>query len=597
MRVFRRYLDYFWRERWGLALGTLCLLPAAGLDLGLPWVVKGAIDQFGTGVPLSEFLPAAVLTYLGFAALKGVFRFGMRWHLVTASRRVEANLRNDFFRHLETLSFPYFNRTKTGDLLARATQDVEAVRMFLGPGFMYAGDALVRIPLAVYALLHVEPMLLVAMASSLALLAIAVKVLTPRLHRYSEIQQKTIGELADRANETFAGTRVLKAFARERAAERYFDDVSSRYRRNSLDLISVTALSNVFFAGAKDLTLLVLFGLGGLFYMTDRISVGGLYLFADYTARLYWPVFVLGWMISMYPRARAAAVRLEEVFRERPEITDGPIRPAQPLRGEIEFRNVRFAYGADRAPVLRDVSFRAEAGKTLAIVGRTGEGKTTIAQLLGRFFPVERGQVFVDGIDVNDLPVPLLRSALAYVPQDHFLFSDTILENVAFADDVPDVARAEWAVERACVSDDIRGFRQGLSTEVGERGITLSGGQRQRIAIARALYTRRPVLVLDDALSAVDVHTEEELVRRLRAESRGRITILIAHRLSTVRHADTILVLDGGTIVERGTHDELIRRRGLYADMWQWQQVEAELETEGGEGLAADAPHVNGAPS
>lgn len=577
MKLFRRYFAYFWRERWTMLLGTLCLLPAAGLDLSLPWIVKGAIDQFGSR-PLSEYLVATVALYLALAALKGVFRFGMRWFLVTSSRRVEATLRNDLFRHLEGLSFPYFNRSKTGDLLSRATQDVEAVRMFLGPGFMYLGDALLRIPIAIVLLLQVEPILLVAMAVSLGLLAVSVRILTPRLHKHSEAQLKAIGDLSDRAHECFAGTRVLKAFAQERSAERIFDEASANYRDHSLRLISVGALSNVFFAGAKDLTLFILFAVGSTLYLTGAASVGEIYLFADYTARLYWPVFVLGWMVSMYPRARAAAQRLEEVFGTKPEIVDGPRCDVAAVHGDIEFRDLTFAYAPDRPPVLSQLSFRIRAGETVAIVGRTGSGKTTIVSLLGRFFPVPSGRIFVDGIDVNELPVRTLRAALGYVPQDHFLFSDTIAENVAFSANTPDPDRVAWALGQAAVADDVSGFAKGPATEIGERGVTLSGGQRQRVSIARALYANPPILVLDDSLSAVDVQTEERLVRNLREAARGRTTILVAHRLSTVRHADRILVLEQGRIAEEGSHEELLRRRGAYADLWQKQQLEESLE-------------------
>lgn len=580
MGIFKRYIAYFWRERWWLLLGTLCLIPSACLDLSLPWVVKGAIDQFGAR-PISEYLYTTLALFLALAALKGVFRFGMRWFIVTSSRRVEANLRNDLFKHLESLSFPYFNKTKTGDLLSRATQDVEAVRMFLGPGYMYISDALIRIPVAIALLIHAQPVLLISMGASLGLLAISVRKLTPKLHKHSEAQQAAIGKLSDKANETFGGVRVVKAFAREEIVKKHFDDVSFNYRKHSLDLISARALSDVFFSGAKDVTLLILFAIGGVFYISGQATVGELYLFADYTARLYWPVFVLGWMVSMYPRARAAAGRLEEVFTVKPEIEGGSVAAAAPVRGSIQFRDLTFSYDEKRAPVLKNLSFQIEAGETAAFVGRTGSGKTTIASLLGRFFNVPRGTIFLDGMDIHELPLRSLRDSLGYVPQDHFLFSDTILENIAFSADKPDLALAAECAEIACLQTDLATFPKGLLTEIGERGVTLSGGQRQRVSIARALYKNPKIMILDDSLSAVDTSTEELLVKNIQESGRGRTTILIAHRLSTVRHADRIFVLEDGRVVEQGRHEQLLQKRGVYCDLWQKQQLEQQLDEDG----------------
>lgn len=588
MHIFDRYVRYFWRERWMLLLGVLCLIPSAIIDLNLPRIIKNAIDQFGTR-PVGEFLYVSVAAYLGLAVCKGFLRFGMRWFIVTSSRRFEASLRNDLVAHLTTLSFPYFNKTKTGDLLARATQDVEGVRMFLGPGFMYVGDALVRIPIAIYILSQTQPVLVLAMTVSLGALAISVKFLTPKLHKHSEAQQAAIGKLSDRANETFAGSRVLKAFAREDAAISQFNETASEYRDHSLKLISVRALSDVFFAGAKDFTFFILFAVGSILYVGSKVTVGELYLFLDYTTRLYWPVFVIGWMVSMYPRARAAAKRLDEVFDAKPDIADGPRTDVNSLRGTIEFRDVTFSYKPGATPVLNHCSFKINAGETVAIVGRTGSGKTTIVNLLGRFFDTDRGHIFADGIDIHDLPVRTLRSGLGYVPQDHFLFSDSILENIAFASSVPDPDLAARCAKAACLDTDLQTFPDGLATVIGERGVTLSGGQRQRVAIARALYADPRILVLDDALSAVDLATEEKLVQQLKSVARGRTTILISHRLSTVRHADRIFVLHHGSICEEGTHAELVRRRGLYAETWWKQQLEQDLDRddERTDGIAA----------
>ncbi|MBI3818061.1 MAG: ABC transporter ATP-binding protein [Planctomycetes bacterium] len=580
MRIFKRYAAYLWRERVWLLFGTLCLIPSSLLNLILPLLLKErVIDNLGK-IPVSEFLLGALGIYLALAAGRGVLRFGMRWFLVTSSRRMEANLRNDFFRHLESLSFPYFNKTKTGDLISRATQDIEAIRMFLGPGYMYIVDALVQIPIAIFVLIRVQPVLLLGMGASLAVLAISVKQLTPKLSKHSERVQASIGKLSDKANELFAGTRVIKAFAREENAKEQFDAVSLDYKSHSMRLISVGALSNVFFAGAKDLTLFTLFAIGSVLYMSGRVSVGTLYLFTDYTARLYWPVFVLGWMVSMYPRARAAAIRLNEVFDTKPEIADGPLRDLPEVRGAVEFRNLTFTYDEKRPPVLKDLSFRIEAGQTVAVVGRTSCGKTTLASLLGRFFEVEKGMIFLDGIDINDMTARRLRDALGYVPQDHFLFSDTIVENIAFNANAIDVERAKWAARAACLQTDLSTFPKGIDTEIGERGVTLSGGQRQRVCIARALYKNPKILILDDSLSAVDTSTEDALVRNLKDASRTRTTILIAHRLSTVRHADCIFVIENGRVAEQGNHDSLLQKRGIYHDMWQKQQLERQLETD-----------------
>ena len=587
MRRFRRVLLYFLRYRRELAIGAGALFVASLLDIGIPLIVARAINRLVKGIreggdapgePLGRFLLLSLALLVGLTAVKGFFRFWQRRLLVGVSRKVESDLKKDFFAHLTTLSLPFFARSRTGDLLSRATADVEAVRLFLGPGSMYAASTLLLVPVALAAMLVFHPLLTALVAVPLAALAWSMKRITPELNRHSEAVQARLSEMSERAQENFAGVRVVKGFHREAWEIERFGAVADAYRAHQLDLGRARALNHMVLHAARDAAVLLILVVGGLGVARGTFTLGGMYLFLDYVNRLFWPLIALGWMAGMYHRAAAGMDRIEEVFRTAPEIGE-PKSPArvEAIAGAIEFRGLTFAY--DGEPVLRGVSLLVKPGETVGIVGRIGSGKTTLVSLLGRLFPVPDGSIFVDGEDVNRIPLRRLREAIGYVPQDAFLFSDTIRENIAFGfDDPPDPAAVARAAEQAGLGPDLPAFPSGLDTLIGERGVTLSGGQRSRVSIARATLRRPKILVLDDVLSAVDTETEVVILENLRGSARGSTVLLVAQRLSAVEGADRIVVLDRGSIVEEGTHAQLLSRGGWYARTVRRQRLEGELE-------------------
>ena len=574
----RRLLPYVWRHRRAFLIGLGCALASTALSLVGPWVLKLAVDALQAGVTRRGLLAYAALM-LGLALASGFFRFLMRRIIVGASRHVEYDLRSDFFAHLQRLSLSYFQRQRTGDLMSRATNDLNAVRMMVGPAVMYAVTTALVFVVAVSMMLALSPWMTLISLLPLPLVTVAVRYFGREIHSRFERIQAQLSELSAVAQEALSGVRVVRAYRQETAELDRFRDANEEYFQRNRALIRLQGFffpTLTFFLG---LAALLLLWLGGREVIRGRLTLGEFVAFNSYLAMLSWPMIAFGWVTNMLQRGMASWNRMLEVLGAIPQITD-PTAPVSPpaVTGAIEIRNLTFSY--DGRPVLHDVSLRVDAGQTAAIVGPTGSGKSTLLALLPRLFDPPPGTVFVDGADVRQIPLSTLRGAIAMVQQEPFLFSDTLAENIAFGlpPDARDrLPRVREAAETARLDKDVADFPGGYDTVIGERGITLSGGQRQRTALARAVATDPRILLLDDALSAVDTYTEEEILTNLRAVMAERTAIVVSHRVSTVRHADLILVLEGGRIVERGRHEALLAAGGFYADLYRKQLLEEEL--------------------
>ncbi|HJO38679.1 MAG TPA: ABC transporter ATP-binding protein [Vicinamibacterales bacterium] len=575
------------RHRRRLSLGLGCVVMMSSVSLMSPWVLKYAIDDLTVGVTRAKLgLYASLL--LGIAVVGGGFRFLMRRLIVGVSREIEYDVRNDFYAHLERLSVRYYQSERTGDIMSRATNDLNAVRMMTGPAIMYSVNTVLTFCVAILLMLSIDVRLTAIALLPLPFVSLLVKVFGSAIHRRFEAIQAQLSHMSAVVQEALAGVRVVRAYRQEAPELARFRDANREYLERNRGLIQLQGLffpSLALFLGFGGLLVL---WLGSREVVLGRISVGEFVAFNAYLVMLSWPMIAFGWVTNMLQRGMASWKRMLQVFDAVPDITDAPATPAEieargqgKMRGGIELRGLTFAYG-DGEPVLRDLSLRVEAGQTLALVGGTGSGKSTLLGLIPRLFDPPPATVFVDGVDVRDIPLDRLRGAIGYVPQEPFLFSTTLRDNVAFglAEGTASGALAdtvEAAAGVACLDGDIAEFSRGYDTLVGERGITLSGGQKQRAALVRALTVDPRILILDDALSAVDTYTEERILAGLREVRRQRTSIIVAHRMSTVRDADIIAVLDQGRLVERGSHDELIALDGVYAELCRKQLLEDEL--------------------
>jgi ATP-binding cassette subfamily B protein len=559
---------------------------ATALQLAAPWVTKYAIDDL-----VAELTAAKLWGYAGgvlaLAAAAGWFRFQNRRLIVGASREFEYSLRNEFFGHLQRLDFAYFQNTRIGDLMSRATNDLTAVRMLMGPAVMYTSSTVLTFVVAVLLMISIDAWLTLVALAPLPFVSIFVYYFGNRIHTRFEQIQAQLSTVSAVTQESLAGVRVVRAYRQEPFELARFRDANAEYVRRNRGLIALQALYFPSMGLLMGIGALLVLWLGSREVLRDRITIGELVAFNAYLAMLGWPMIAFGWVTNLWQRGMASWKRMLEVLDAEPVVADRHVAadaPASPdaIRGDVEFRHLTFGFDGD--PVLKDVSIRIPAGSTTAIVGGTGAGKSTLLHLLARLHEPPPGTVFVDGHDVRHLPLSVLRGAIGFVPQELFLFSATIAENITLGEPAASPGVPPWPRERvesaaatARLDADLASFPQGYDTVVGERGITLSGGQKQRTALARALVTDPRILVLDDTLSAVDTHTEEEILRRLRGVMRERTSILVSHRVSTVKGADQILVLDDGRVVERGTHDELLRLGGHYAALARHQQLEDEL--------------------
>ncbi len=586
----RRLITYMSRHRRAFLLGFLCVVASSTIALAGPWVLKYAIDDLSRGVTSAKVqLYASVLLLL--AAVGGVFRFLMRRIIVGASRDFEYDLRNDFFAALQRQHAGYFHRHRTGDLMSRATNDLSAVRMMIGPAVMYTSSTALTFVVAIAVMLSIDARLTLIALIPLPFVSILVRYFGAAIHQRFERIQAQFSDISAVTQESLAGVRVVRAYRQEPAEIDRFRRANEEYILRNKALIRLQGAYYPSMGLLMGIGALLVLWLGSREVINGRMTVGELVAFNSYLMMLGWPMIAFGWVTNLIQRGTASWTRMLEVIDAEPAIVDPPspeapsvgfggtrpITRAADVRGTIEFRNLTLAYG-DHV-VLRDVSATIPAGTTAAIVGPTGSGKSTLLACLPRLADAPAGTVFIDGLDIRDIPLHALRGAIGFVPQEPFLFSTTIAENIAFGVDARQVS-ADAIASAAAVArldKDIRSFPKGYDTMVGERGITLSGGQKQRTAIARALMINPRILILDDALSAVDTYTEEEILHRLRGVMRALTSLIVSHRVSTVRDADQILVLAEGRIAERGTHDALIRRDGVYAELYRKQLLEEEL--------------------
>ncbi len=590
----RPLAPYLRKYRTTFYIGALCVLCNNLVWILFPMVIRDAVRDLNTHISVPTLRKYA-LYLLAIALAKGVFQYLTRSILIGVSREIEFDLRNDLFAHLERLSYSFYQRTRTGDIMARMTNDLNAVRMLAGPGIMYTANTVVFTAVSLVFMMSISPRLTLFAFLPLPIFSIVVQYFGRQIHERFERIQAMFSDISARAQENFSGARLIRAYVQEEAEIDLFERANDEYIGRSLKLVRLMGMLWPTLETLLGLAVVIVLFVGGREVIQHRINVGDFAAFNTNMVQLTWPIIALGWVINIFQRGTASLIRIENILKEKPEITDADVpatnAPTE-VQGDIEFRNLSFHYGqtlqtatngngrthGDTA-VLTNVNLRIPAGTSLAIVGPTGSGKSTLVSLIPRIYDAEPGSVLIDGRPIREFPLDLLRRNIGFVPQETFLFSDTIRENIAFGAQNATDADVRRVAQAANIADDIESFPEGYNTLVGERGLTLSGGQKQRTAIARALIRNPRILILDDALSSVDTQTEDRILNHLREIMRGRTTIFISHRVSTVRNADRIAVLHDGHIVEYGTHDQLLERNGYYTELYNKQLLEEELET------------------
>jgi len=584
MRPLLRLRPYLAKYKKTLFRGLLTVVGSNLFNVAQPLFIGRAIDSLKAALESQQIDASGLLLYagliVGFSLIAGWFTFLTRQTIIVVSRKVEYDLRNDFLAHIQKLPLSYFQNTPTGDLMAHATNDISAVRNCLGPGIMYPTDTLMTFTMVLGVMLYTDWQLTLLALIPLPFVSYAVYYLGKIVHQKFEERQEKYSQLTTRAQENLSGIRVVKAYVREAYEVGLFKTLSWDYLKKNLVLARVQSIMWPLMFLLVGFSLVITLYFGGVRVIEGELSIGMLTAFFGYLIMLIWPMIAFGWVINILQQGAASMGRLAKIFDTVPEIrdTERTNHNIGSIEGTIEFRDVSFLHKNAGEPTLEHINLTIPKGSTLAIVGYTGSGKSTLVNLIPRMYDVTGGTLLIDGVDVRSIPIRVLRSHIGYVPQETFLFSDTITENIGYGTDNGTEEHVQMAAEVSRIAHDVRDFPKGFETMLGERGITLSGGQKQRTSIARAIIKQPRILILDDALSSVDTYTEEEILKKLRGVMKGRTSIIISHRISTVKDADQIVVLHEGKIAERGTHDELVERGGIYAELHRKQLLEEELD-------------------
>jgi ATP-binding cassette subfamily B protein len=570
----RRLLHYFGLYKKRLTLGALCVVGSALFSLAKPLIVGNAVNALGSGFTRQDLIRYGLLL-IGASAVEGVFLYLQRWIIIGTSRHMEYDMRGDFYEHLQKLPLRFYQEHRTGDLMSRATNDLGSVRMLIGPATMHSLSSLLVVTGSFVMMLRIDVTMALLALVALPIVAGLVKIFGERIHVRTRAVQDYFGEISARVQENLSGVRVVRAFTREANEIETFKRMNREYVERNRALIRLTATYYPSLHTLIGLMFVIVFFIGSRKMIAGTLTLGAFVAFQFYLGRMIWPLIALGWVMNLFQRGMASMKRLHEIWSVEPD-ADAAGAVAMTPRGNLEIRGLTFAY--DHRDVLRDINLDVRQGQTVGIVGRTGSGKSTLLSLITRSFEPPPGTIFLDGRPIETIPIQQLRDWIGMVPQETFLFSESLAENIRFGRAGATDEEVDEAAAQAGLSTDVAGFPQGLQTIIGERGITLSGGQKQRTAIARALVRDPLVLIMDDSLSAVDTHTEERILNALRSIREGRTVLIVSHRVSSVKDADHIVVLDDGRIVERGTHEQLVERGGYYADLYRRQTIEHELE-------------------
>ncbi|MBN4061626.1 ABC transporter ATP-binding protein [Bacteroidales bacterium AH-315-I05] len=601
MKSLKHLNKYLWKYRWRLTLGIVFIAISKVFAIYPAQVIRHAFDDVKQHMAntneLTEEISQTLLIYgglvIGLALLNGFFLFLTRQAIIAMSRLIEFDLKNEIYDQYQQLDHAFYKRNNTGDLMNRISEDVSRVRMYLGPSIMYSINLAILFILVIATMLSVNVKLTLFCLLPLPILSITIYYVSNIINRKSERVQWQLSNLSTFAQEAFSGIRVLKAYTREESSQKAFEKENEVYKSLSLELVKTNALFHPIMILLIGLSTILTIYIGGLLAINGEITMGNIAEFVIYVNMLTWPVAALGWVTSLVQRAAASQERINEFLNTKPEIKSPANEPIE-ITGKIEFKNVDFTYPDTGIKALKNVSFEVEPGKSLAIIGRTGSGKSTIANLIGRLYDVNEGEILIDGKNITKVNLSALRNSIGYVPQEVFLFSDTIKNNIAFGvnelrinanrannqqretSSQKPVITIQEAAKAAAIYSNIMEFPKQFDTMVGERGITLSGGQKQRVSIARALIKSPQILIFDDCLSAVDTETEEEILSSLKQIMRGKTTVIISHRVSSVKHCDNVILLDDGSIAEFGNHSDLLDKKGIYFDLYQKQLLEEE---------------------